>query len=294
MRHFIFISSIVIVSSAQSICGTFPSLGFGAGARTGGMGMASTALFDRSHGGYGNPAGLIAEKGNNFLFSHHRWFSDVSTSFLSFGWGNDQRGSGFHMLYTKIGEIEEREGPSPEPLSVFSAHEWVLGISHAVRIYHLFYLGITVKLLYEKIFLEEAVGGAADIGFLWQIRENSLVIGGVLQHIGKTNKLLEDPISLPLTFKLGIALPFVFLGERWIFLADGVKESGFSYHLHTGLEFDFRNTLFVRLGYQTGYETRNITGGVGIQWQGYRLDYGYMPISGELGDSHRLSAGIAW
>jgi len=258
------------------------------------MGMAFTALADDGSAGFWNPAGLASLQRKDMLLSFHRWIEDVRDEFLAFGWGGPHEGMGIHVLYTDMGEFEQRIVPSPTPMATFSAHELIFGVSYARTVFNRFDVGMTIKLLYEKIYIEEAWGVGVDLGFLWHVWSDGLRIGGVLQNLGKTNALYREDISLPLTVRLGLAYPLNIFGGQWIFVADGIKERGFPYHLHGGVEYGWRGRVFIRCGYQTGYEARDITGGIGVAWDKYRVDYSYMPLGSGLGDSHRFTVGIGW
>ena len=266
----------------------------GCHARSEAMGMAFTALADDGSAGFWNPAGLASLQRKDMLLSFHRWIEDVRDEFLAFGWGGPSSGMGIHVLYTDMGEFEQRIVPSPTPMATFSAHELIFGVSYARMVFNRFDVGMTIKLLYEKIYIEEAWGVGVDLGFLWHVWADGLRIGGVLQNLGKTNALFEEDISLPMTVRLGLAYPLNTFGGQWIFVVDGIKERGFPYHLHGGIEYGWRGRVFIRCGYQTGYEARDITGGIGVAWGGYRLDYSYMPLGAGLGDSHRFTVGIGW
>ena len=256
--------------------------------------MAYVALADDASGGFWNPAGLASMSGRDAVLSLHRWIDDVRSEFLAFGWETNHGGYGVHVLYTDMGELEHRLAPSPTPLATFSAHEFIMGISFGRTIHRRLSVGLTAKLLYEKIYIEEACGVAADFGFLWDVFADGLRIAGVVQNIGKTNPLQTEDIRLPFTARLGVAYPLSLLGGRWWLVLDGVKERDFPFHLHGGGEYGWRERLFLRCGYQTGYETRDFTGGLGVTWGRYRLDYSYMPLGSGLGDSHRLTVGIHW
>ena len=53
--------------------------------------------------------------------------------------------------------------------------------------------------------------------------------------------------------------------------------------------------LFVRDARQLGrFAKADVTGGVGVVWKDYRVDYSYIPLKSGWGDSHRLSVGIGW
>ena len=294
MRNVLIFMAVFSIGITQGFCQGFPTLKLGGGSRAGAMGMAYTALSDDGSAGFWNPAGLSFLRQRDVLLSIHRWIEDVNSEFVCFGWGNQNSGMGIHLLYTEVGGIEHRIVPSPTPLAVFSVHEVIGGISYARKVHERLSIGLTLKMLYEKIFVDEAWGIAGDLGFLWKVWDEGLRIGGVLQNVGRTGRLQEEEISLPVTGRIGMAFPVQILRGRWIFVVDGVKERGSRFHIHGGGEYGWNGVLYFRCGYQAGYEIRGVTGGVGVVWRGYRLDYSYMPLRGGLGDSHRLTVGIGW
>ncbi len=284
---------LILLIFQQQVYGEgFYSLKYGGDARAGALGMAYTAVSDDGSGGFWNPAGLALLRKQDFIFSIHRWMIDTRGEFVGFGWGGKKSGIGIHILHTEVTGFEYRIVPSPDPVFLFSFHELMAGVSYGRIVADKISIGITLKLLYEKIFTEEAVGMAGDLGIIWQVWEDGLRVGGVLQHVGKTNRLKNEDITLPVTAKVGFALPITIFQNRSFFVLDGVKERGSPFHLHGGIEFGWWNRLFLRLGYQTGYTIYNVTGGMGISWKRYRLNYSYVPFRSGLGDSHRLSIGI--
>lgn len=272
----------------------FSSLKIGAEARSTGLGMAGTTLLDGASGGFWNPASFADRRGAGVMFSLHRWVEDIRSQVLGFGWSNGGTGFGIYLLYTDVGEIEHRLEPSPTPLGTFTSHELVFGLSYGTTLWQGLRVGLTVKGLYEKIYVSEAWGVAGDLGVLWLAWEERIRIGGVIQNIGKTSKLEDEPVDLPLVGRLGVGVPFRVLGGDWIAVVDGVKERGFPWHMHAGIEFGYRKMLFLRVGYQSGYDIKDMTCGLGFSWKNIRLDYGYQPIGGGLGDAHRLSFRIGW
>jgi len=292
MRKILLCFTIIVLLTGKVFGSGFSSLKLGGSARVGGMGMACTALADRGSVGYWNPASLTILNKTDFVFSVNKWLKDFRNEFIGFARGDRQSGVGIHLLYTEVGGIQQRIGPSPLPLSVFSAHEFIAGISYARRIQKQISIGITLKMFYEKIFIEEARGLGGDIGLLWELPGGWLRLGAVLQNLGKTEKLRDQDIELPLTARLGLALPIEFLGAQWNFVIDGVKERSFPFHIHGGLEYGWRGVFFLRCGYQAGYTNRGFTGGMGVVWGRYKLDYSYMPFRSGLQDIHRFSMGV--
>jgi hypothetical protein len=181
--------------------------------------------------------------------------------------------------------------PTPEPIGTFSAHEWSAGISYGRRIVGSVSAGMTFKLLHERIFIHEATGWGIDLGASgnW----SGFQIAGTVQNLGRTGKLNHESIDLPLTARLGLGRFFESGFGRFWTVTEAVARKSEHVHLHAGVEFDWRG-LALRMGYQTGYDTRGMTAGLGLSWGRTKVDYAYMPFGSGLGDSHRFSVGLTW
>jgi hypothetical protein len=293
MRLFRLAVCIALVSGLfhEAAASGFRTLDLGADARSASLGLTSLSA-DPGANGYWNPAGLVAA-GNQTVIGMHRWFEDVQSGFLGIGMGNGRQGFGFNVLYTGIGGMEYRlDQPTPEPIGTFSAHEWSAGVSYGRIISGSVSAGMTFKLLHERIFIHETTGWGIDLGAAgaW----NGFQIAGTIQNIGRTGKLNQESIDLPLTARIGVGRFFgsSSLGRFWT-VAEAVARESEPVHLHAGVEYDWRG-LALRMGYQTGYDTRGLTAGLGLAWGRTKIDYAYMPFSSGLGDSHRFSVGLTW
>ena len=271
----------------------FPSLKLGVDARYAAMGNAGTASGFDASAGYRNPAGLIADRRAEAVFTLHRWMQGVKSGFLGLAFKGRESGGSFHLLYTGVPDIEYRTAePSPEPAGRFSSTEMTLGGSVARALTSRLSAGLSLKFYYEKIFVEEALGFGGDFGLSYALSERGIRIGGAIQNIGKTGRLASEPIELPLAVRIGFAAPVAIGPGDCLVLLDAVKEKDSKLHFHGGAEFAWRKLLFLRAGYQTGYETHGFSGGVGISFLKTRLDYSMMPMAKGLGDSHRFSVNL--
>ena len=63
-------------------------------------------------------------------------------------------------------------------------------------------------------------------------------------------------------------------------------------HYCIGGEATYDHALTVRLGYQTGIDTRGFSAGLGVRYSFVIIDYAYIPFSMQLGDSHLISIGF--
>jgi hypothetical protein len=284
---------LILLAAARAQGSGFPSLKLGADARHAAMGNAGTASGFDASAAFRNPAGLAGDSCTEAVFSLHRWMQGVKSGFLGIAFKGRKSGGAFHLLYTGVPDIEYRVSePSPEPAGRFSSTEMAAGASYARALTPVLSAGVSLKFYYERIFVEEALGFGGDIGLSYALSERGLRIGAAVQNIGKTGKLASETIKLPLAAKAGVAAPLAFGFGEGLLLLDCVKERDSKLHVHGGAEFAWRKLLFLRAGYQTGYETYGFSGGIGFSFLKARLDYSLMPMAKGLGDSHRFSVNL--
>jgi len=268
----------------------FQSLGIGPEARWGAMGNSGVAIPEGAFTGCLNPAGL-ARPGGGFSVTHVRWFQDVHGSMLGFWSGDSGSGTGACAAFTEIPNIAYRnEVPGSEPLGTFNVYEAYAALSRAKAFGH-FSAGLSVKLLYSKTVMDDALGAALDAGFLFQTPVSGLSCGAAIQNLCKTGSLRSKGIPLPFTVKAGAAWSFRALRLDWKACFDGIREKDRDFRAHAGMEAS-SGRVCIRFGYQAGYENRGLTAGLGLKTNRFRLDYGYMPVGSSLGDVHLFTFGL--
>ena len=62
--------------------------------------------------------------------------------------------------------------------------------------------------------------------------------------------------------------------------------------VHYGMEYEYAGMIALRFGYRSGWDNHNVSWGLGVKVQNFRLDYAVVPFYSELGDTHRVSLGI--
>ncbi len=107
------------------------------------------------------------------------------------------------------------------------------------------------------------------------------------------NALYEVGSKLPLDFQVwavhtitsfkNAKLDFIVTGEFQKYLDND------DIHFNTGAEAVYNKTFAVRAGYQTGYEARGFTAGIGVAWGSLNFDYAYTPFSLGLGNANQFS-----
>lgn len=296
LKIFLAILIILNVSYAkENPAGTGLSfLKIGAGSRAVGMGEAFIASANDASGTYWNPAGLAHLNSTELLFTHNKWLQDVNNEFVAVGFRAGKSALGFSFISNTIGGIERRVKPSAEPLDVLNAHNIMFGLSFARHFGSNLTYGLTAKYLYQKIYIESSSGIAMDLGLQYKTGLDGLKAGLVLQNFGYMSELREETTRLPKTIRFGLAyqLPLEILQGGFLIASDWIKIFESTSHFNIGLEYDFINYFAFRIGYQTGYDDKNIHGGFGLKFKRYLLDYAYVPFTSDLGNSHRISFGV--
>lgn len=270
-------------------------LKLGVSGRAVGMAEAYTAIADDASATYWNPAGLAQLNSAELMFTQNQWLQDVRHNFFALAFGTKSHHFGLSFISNTVDGIERRTKPSTEPIGTFEAHELAVGLSYAKMIGNSFGFGVTLKYLYERIYIESSPGAAVDLGCLYSPAWLAgFRMGAVLQNLGKMSDLQEDPIELPTAMRAGVAysLPGSISGARLLIATDVAKIFKSTYHANLGMEVDFRRIISLRCGYQTGWDEKGLNGGFGFRYSRYAVDYGFTPFTRDLGSSHRISLNV--
>ena len=270
-------------------------LKIGVGARASGMGEAYTAVSDDAFSTYWNPAGLLAGNQSNLVFMHNEWLLDVNGEFGAVLFRGKKSGIALHGYSVNIGGIDVRTAPTSQPLETTSAHYLSFGLSYARHIRPGLDMGITVKYLFEKIFIHTASGYGMDLGLRYRGFLPNLTIAAVMQNLGSMNDFREDATRLPKIVRLGAAYQFprTFGSVNLLLASDIVKPLEENTRFHIGAEGVLWSQLSLRMGYAVGYENRNVSFGLGIRKSAFRFDYSYTPFDNNLGNGQRFSLYIS-
>ncbi len=292
---FLLLASHVAIALAYADSGQsgLAFLKLGVGARAIGMGEAYSAVASDPTSMYYNPAAIGQISGPQLLIMHKSWIEDVRTEYMGgavrWGW----LALGLNLNATSVNDIPVRSVPG-DPITSFDQRNAALGVTAAIRFDSSLSIGGTVKYLYEEYLVDNSSGTgldlSADYRTPWGIR---LALGYF--NIGAMSVLHTQSSILPHLVRGGAAydIPVESLESRLTLAADVLSYTEDKLtHLHTGAEFDYHDTFAARLGFQTGYEGKNISAGIGIHYGLLHVDYAYVPFSYDLGSTHTLSLGI--
>lgn len=239
-----------------------------------------------------NPASLFSQSPLAVALTHSQWIQDIQTEHIAaripvFG-GN----LGLEVSANSVPGIEIRDVPGPS-LGTFSARFAAFQIGYAQNLSHDIIFGASAKYLYEKLYVDEATGIGFDAGMIYNTPVQGLTAGFAVTNIGSLQQFRNDRSDLPAFSRVGASyafrhddFDFSFSGAWALNLRD--PES----HMQAGFESIYAQKLSLRLGYQSGYESRALSAGIGIRIDFVQFDYAYVPFGLGLGDSHLFSLGF--
>ncbi|MCY7361232.1 MAG: PorV/PorQ family protein, partial [Ignavibacteria bacterium] len=238
-----------------------------------------------------NPARLNFGLKSNVALMHNSLVQDMSTDFIALKFPvSDKVSMGLGLFTTYISGIEIRNIPGAS-IGEFDSRNMSLGLSFGYKINPSLSLGLTTKYLFEKIYVDEASGFAFDFGSNYTKKNLSLAL--VVSNVGSLSALRNQKTVLPTSLRLGGSYKISKDKFSFIIGIDGYKViDGGSFHVNTGGEAGYKDFVFLRLGYQTEYENKGFTSGLGFKYKSVSFDYAFVPYNNNFGNSNTFSLGL--
>ncbi len=303
-------------------------LKIGIGARAAAMGESQVADVTDASAIFWNPAGMARIKGNQLMLVRTNWIAGIKYDFAGLVVPMQTIGT-FGLFYSGLtmGEMKVRTEYKPEGTGeLFSASSIALGISYARNMTERFSFGLTAKYIREQIWHESASTMAMDVGIVYRTTFRNLRLGMAISNYGgkmqmdgkdlltfkdidpnlKGNnpnviaKLNTEKYDIPIIFRVGLAYdPIKTDFQRITMSVDGVTPNDFNEYLNFGMEYAFRETVFLRAGYR-GIGVQELEGGLSLggglsykinQGFGLMIDYAYVDY-GKLNNVQRFSLSL--
>jgi hypothetical protein len=316
------------VSKAGTTAASF--LEIGVGARAIGMGGAFVATASDASAIYWNPGGLARLQRPEVLFVHTQWLAGMSFDFAgvviplgSFGV------IGGSVTALSMDELRVRTVERPQGTGeFFDAGDLALTTSYALALTDRFSIGFNAKYIRQSIWKESAEAFAVDFGTLFDTGFKGLRIGAALTNFGTEMRMMGDDMlvfydpdpnklgnndqiiaelkadswPLPLTFQGGLAMEIPHGNSSALTVAvEATHPSDNTESIHMGVEYNFRNSFFLRGGYRDlflrdGEATFTLGAGLYLNLVGntrVKLDYAYADF-GRLENVQRFSFAVVF
>lgn len=324
MQRLKWVSGLVVVLTLPAIGGTGIGkyagefIAIGVGGRALGLGGAYAALANDVTAGYWNPAGLSSLTYPQISLMHdERFGSLVNYDYGAIGIPMGTSASlGLSVIrlgvdaiadtrnawsdYNNNGILEANEFDYNK-ITYFNAADWAVYVTYARTLGEDLSYGANIKVIRREIAEASATGVGFDIGVQYRVT-NEFRLGANFQDITTTlvawntgtNELISPTLKLGSAYFIeafgGRLAPAVdidlrFENRRY---ASNTHIGPVSLDLHSGMEFDFRNLVALRVGYS---DIGSLNLGAGIHLPKLNLDYSFSKFDGvnQLGNTHRIS-----
>lgn len=242
-----------------------------------------------------NPALLSNLEHAQVFVSHHSSIQDLTSQIISAVFNFWDIPFGLSVNTTGIKNIEVRYSPG-EAVSSFNANYFYAMLSSGFNLYNNLSAGISVKYIYEGLYTHNSTGLAFDFGLKYNDLFENLDFGASFRNIGSMNNLNLEATELPKDLRIGFGYnyPINNVIENIYLIAGFQKYIDYDdNHFHTGIELS-HEYIAVRLGYVSGYESKALSGGLGLSWGNFNLDYSFNNYDFELGNRHIISVGYSF
>jgi len=267
-------------------------LNLGPDARILALGGCGTAVAAGVSALYWNPAALGWFEGTEAGLTHVEHFLSIRGEDAGMATAHNGLGFGFSVHGVYLSGLEERTGPSDQPIRTYGAYFLAPAVTVSRTIGRMLSLGTSVKVVYQTIGEDNALSFADDLGIgLRPGGPNSpLRVGLVLANIGTGVRYSSESYSLPTRLRFGASLAL--LRDRLRTAFDIVKPFDDAVRIGLGAEACITERIVLRGGYQSGpHANGGLAGlnlGLGFRAGNLNLDYALSGY-GVLGLSHHFS-----
>jgi tetratricopeptide (TPR) repeat protein len=275
-----------IAFGLEGSSGTSSLFLLGAGTRAVGMGGSFVSIADDASAVFWNPAGLARLSFGELGFSHVTLPEGSEFDFAGLAYPTVRHGS-FALGFLRVGTdgIFSRDSRAAE-LGSTSFSETEILLAYGYPLFKFLSVGGALKAYNQSLAGYSANAAGADFGLLFEPHENLFLGLNAQDAVSSDLQLNTSKESIPRNFKAGASylLPLgqSFRGIRTA--VDAEKSENAPVVWHAGAEMSYRNSVFLRFG----YDREKATFGFGLAYQRLGLDYAFKPQPEGLSASHRF------
>ena len=304
------------------------------GARSVGIGNSNVANVNGVEAIYWNPAGLSVLDGGQAKFDYVSYFADMNISYLAAGIKAGNIGTfGMSLQVLSIGEIPVTTVSQPEGTGeIIEPNYLTANVTYSRQMTDRINFGVNAKLISESIGEMYARAFAFDFGVQYR-SDMGLDFGFVMRNLGTKLKFDGAPIEfdseipfsnpnattrktkldmaaheLPTALDLGLAYRYAIDEQNGLNITGIYSNNNYSLDmLQGGLEYNFRQFIFIRGGYNAPLFPDNYPGDedyaygltfgagllVNVGGTDMFVDYAYRDMEW-FGGQNFFSLGFAW
>ncbi len=230
-----------------------------------------------------NPAGLFTYGPGPIMgVSYGSWLADTKISAIKVLFPGQKISYGLDLKYVDLDDLELRsERPTDDPLATFGASGFALGGSFSKEFLGMD-VGAAIRYVRIDLYTENSSGFAGDIGVTKTLSPN-INFGGAILNFGKMSALRNEEPKLPIRFittanykyEIDQLVNDIAITGEWSSLINGSV-------FYVSTVSKWKNVSF-RLSSKLSEKITEISGGLGLQFGMYRLNYGVRFGSQNLG-----------
>lgn len=272
-------------------------LRFGLGARASAMGEAYAAVAEDASSVFWNPGAMPAVLGTHLTLVHNEYFQ--SLRFEQAAITHETKWGTFGFMFTGLymDDMDRRDDfPSSSPLGTFGAYDVAAAVAYGRYIVPNVAVGISIKPVYQRLDELSASGLAFDAGIYHVSRIEGVKLAATVANLGAPMKFDTEEYELPRYARIGASFEreVARLDGRVLFTFDAMFPNDDGVREHFGGEYSYKRMLALRAGYKAGYDSQGATFGFGVVYHEMGLDYAFLPVSNDLGDSHRFALNFSF
>lgn len=276
-------------------------LKIGVSARAAAMGGAYISVVDGAEAAYYNPAALARIPNMDFAFTHTEWFAGINHEFAAAALTMARLGTvAFSVTALYTDEMEVRTPLQPDGTGeTFYAGNYRFALSYARYLTDQVTLGGSFSYIYMSLYKEfNASAIAGDIAILYVTGFRGFRFGMKIANFGSEVKYVNESYPLPTNFQFGLSMNALENEEQVLLVSMSAMKPNDGQPLsQVGLEWNWKQTLYLRSGYQLNHDVARFSfgGGIYMDVSKYRLefDYAYSDYS-TLGAAHRFGLGFSF
>lgn len=283
---------IIIVLLSSSAWSKTAMIGFLSltGARQAAMGQTSSLFQPDPFNLEYNPASIAGLKGGRIGFSHNSFIQGWNTNTLAAIFSAAGLDYGVHLRLSGIDEIEARAAASSDPDYLFDAQDFSFKVFAAKTITARLKAGVSVGWLMEKIDIHRGSGIVFGLGAVYAVTPEASLHASA-SNLGSKFSFKSEENDMPSIYRVGGS----YRKYGLTLSSDYVNIKAGDGHLHLGGEYPVHEYFILRMGYQTGYDSRSFSAGAGFIYKFIIIDYAYVSYNSfkpDFGESHRFTLTI--